>query len=222
MEKNMIKIETKPFPDKMNQDYLNSCVKHRHGYNRHGVVHDVDFLKYLRDNYSSFRRRDDYKMYNLFRTRRFFTENDVCKEYFQNFQDKYGFKDMSHYILEYNVGSFAKIHVDNKTELTLVTLIDLEEGTIGGNIIAIGGDGDLKKTGENTMVISNKTWSDTPREEKLLQLNIAPIVADLDINETISYGKDVKHGVSRLEKGRRVVLIQWCYFNKTRKEMDIE
>jgi hypothetical protein len=222
MEKNVSEIKIKPFPDKVTQNFLDSCVKHADGYNKHGVMHDLEFIDYLKNNYKSFRSREDYRMYNLYRTTRYFTKNKKCDEYFNNFKEHYGFKDMTAYILEYNEGAFAKVHIDNKTELTLVTLIDLDDNTSGGEVIAFGGQWELKKQTKDTLVISEDQWSKYPKEEKCIQLDIAPVVAELNINETISYGNKVRHGVSRLNSGRRVVLIQWCYFNYTRKDMGIE
>jgi len=220
----MIDIPIKKFPTPFNQDFLDKCLLQKDGYNRHGIVHDLEFLDYLRENYKNMKFRDDYRMFNLFNTRRYHTHTDpICENYFANFKEKYGLKDMSHYILEYREGSFAKIHMDNLSELTMITLLDLEDGTIGGDVIAIGGAWVKNGPDEKKhLVIPEEKWQQIPKTEKAVKLTMMPTIAKLNVNETISYGNSAQHGVTQLRSGRRLVLVQWCYYNFTREEKGVD
>jgi len=218
----MIDIPIKKFPTPFNQDFLNKCLLQKDGYNRHGIVHDLEFLDYLRENYKNMKFRDDYRMYNLFQTRRYHTHSDdKCEKYFKDFKEKYGLKDMTHYILEYTEGSFAKVHEDNLSELTLVTLLDIEDGTVGGEVITYGGAWIPKKETRENMVVSQAEWSKMSKTDKAVKLTMMPSVAKLNVNETISYGNRAQHGVTQLRTGRRLVLVQWCYYNFTREEKGV-
>jgi hypothetical protein len=101
--------------------------------------------------------------------------------------DKNTLKPYTSYIIEYYEDSYTQIHTDKigkeeEDSLTTITLLDKSEDLNGGKIIL--GD-----------VIDNVVGSITIFEQ--------------DIGEMISYNHRTYHGVSKVLKGTRRVLVNW-------------
>jgi hypothetical protein len=142
------------------------------------------------------------RYYNLF----YLNKRDIPKDKWlvPYAQKEKGLRLYAQYFLEYPVGSFTKAHTDNndciqKTAITLVETEDLE----GGDIIVY--EPHYKKDWDVTPDVLNRyTEGDyTPGE------TIIPVIVNQKVGETVEYAHNVKHSVSKVLKGRRVVLVTW-------------
>ena len=106
----------------------------------------------------------------------------------------------SGYFLKYPPGSFTKVHTDNTSDITLVTLLESKD-LVGGCSI----------------VNARYTKSGRPSHMEAVRENgkefygdaIIPDVVDINDGETLCYGPDLQHGVSKVYEGHRIVLVTW-------------
>ena len=90
---------------------------------------------------------------------------------------------VTNYFLEYEVGSYARMHIDNTetVDATAITLIGKSDDLIGGDIITPSFDSSSKQ----------------------------PRILPQEIGETMYYYSNTPHGVSKVDKGNRKVLVTW-------------
>jgi predicted 2-oxoglutarate/Fe(II)-dependent dioxygenase YbiX len=112
----------------------------------------------------------------------------------------------SQYFLDYIEGAFTRKHSDNndvvkKTAITLVEANDLD----GGDIIVYEphykSDMQVPEDGSVLNRYNEKDYK--PGDE------IIPVIVKQKVGETIAYGPNVQHSVSKVLKGNRVVLVTW-------------
>lgn len=106
-----------------------------------------------------------------------------------------------HYFLNYSRGSFTSLHRDtSKVQITAITLIGRSENLDGGDVLVMKPLSDREIKGETR---AKKSFTNPVKEE------IVPEVWQLDIGESLLYSGHVKHGVTRVKKGNRLVLVSW-------------
>ena len=157
-------------------------------------------LKELRLLYNELPEEKVKRYYNL----HYLIKKDVPRDKWLKGYDEPGLKIYAQYFLEYGVDSFTRAHTDNdnvivKTSITLVDAVNLE----GGEIIVY--EPHYKKDMEVTPDVLNryKEGDYHPGEE------VIPIVVKQEVGEVINYAPHVKHAVSKVEKGTRLVFVVW-------------
>lgn len=147
-----------------------------------------------------------YQYYNLFDCLRY----DIAVEEFQNLgflKELHTYSRKSHnigsYLLKYVPGSFCRVHQDNQSELTIVTLLDSTD--------LIGGDAVVQAIYETRSRPPDLHCARTDREHNDPPYGrpIIPDVVPLQDGESMIYGPDLHHGVSKVYEGSRTALITW-------------
>ena len=103
----------------------------------------------------------------------------------------------SHYFVMYHEGSYTRMHTDNDDAigLTIVTLVDTVD-LVGGETLAL-------------------VPAKMPEEKKGYQKGndhkgrVIPRVIRMDVGDSVIYDRSLMHGVSEVEKGKRLVLVSW-------------
>lgn len=107
----------------------------------------------------------------------------------------------SGYFLKYPPGSFTKLHTDNDSDLTLVTLLESKD-LVGGYSMVNGRYEELGGRPKHMEAVRKD-------ETSFYGQNIIPDVVDINDGETLCYGPDLQHGVSKVYEGHRIVLVTW-------------
>jgi predicted 2-oxoglutarate/Fe(II)-dependent dioxygenase YbiX len=169
-------------------------------YNSEGVFNE-DIQKKISELYYSLDSTPIKRFYNLF----YCTRRDVPPQQFIKELEVDGLKIHNQYFLDYVVDSFTRVHSDNndlvkKTSITLVEANDLE----GGDIIVYEPHykSDMEVPEDGSVV--NRYSGDYVAGETII-----PVVVKQEVGETIAYGPNVLHSVSKILKGNRVVLVTW-------------
>lgn len=108
------------------------------------------------------------------------------------------------YFLKYSKGSFAKMHVDNPDNYnyTSITMVYSSPNLIGGESI-------IHKDLDESDIGSGKTSFSKSGKNIILGKPLVPIVIRQPVGTTLWYDKNTSHGVSRVDRGERVVLVTW-------------
>jgi len=110
-------------------------------------------------------------------------------------------KHFDQYFLNYSRGSFTSLHKDtDKVQVTVITLIDISENLDGGDVLVMKPLSNRDIKGETR---AKPSFLNPVKEE------IVPEVWRLDLGESLIYTGYVKHGVTRVKKGNRLVLVSW-------------
>jgi len=108
------------------------------------------------------------------------------------------------YFLRYIPGSFTRLHEDNSTETTIVTLLD-DKDLVGGNAVvreAYNPRG--SRPAEQTCHRTNQENEHPPYGQQIV-LDVLP----MERGDSLVYGRELTHGVSKVYEGERLVLITW-------------
>ena len=97
----------------------------------------------------------------------------------------------------YDEGSYTKMHTDNDDQigLTIVTLIDTVN-LVGGETIAM----------IPAKLSESKEGYQKGDDHKG---RVVPRVIRMDVGDSVIYDRSLLHGVSEIEKGKRLVLVSW-------------
>lgn len=147
-----------------------------------------------------------WQHYNLFHLDRIICSNalelEFVKELHTYSRKKHCF---GAYFLKYIPGSFTRFHSDNKSELTIVTLIDSVD-LVGGDTLTMAEYERPKGDRPSSQVCKRPPEEDvTPPYGR----HIVPDVIDIKTGESMVYGPKLQHGVSKVYNGERTVLITW-------------
>jgi len=107
----------------------------------------------------------------------------------------------SAYFLKYPPGSFTKLHGDQHSDITLVTLLESKD-LVGGYSLAMGKYDEDSRPRDWEAVRDERGYNGYGEE-------IITDVVDIEDGETLCYGPDLKHGVSKVYRGHRIVLVTW-------------
>lgn len=145
------------------------------------TLDEIEYLKSLYDRLPSTFHDQDVNLFHIHKT----NINGVTNKHWDLIQQKlfdfHGRKSaVTNYFLQYVVGSYAKMHLDNPKTVdgTAITLLEKSDDLEGGDIITVGGN----------------------KERKIIPQSVG---------ETIYYDTAVVHGVSKVTQGSRKVLITW-------------
>jgi len=113
-------------------------------------------------------------------------------------------ESLAHYFLKYIEGSFTNVHFDNPNRVnkTAVTLLDVSENLVGGDAIL------LKKITKEDLLEGKSQPEDILVNTKRHSAAI-PLLVKQEVGSTMVYNNSTLHGVTRVEKGHRLVLISW-------------
>lgn len=117
------------------------------------------------------------------------------------------------YILKYTAGSFARVHSDHNSAMTIVT--QLETSDLVGGLPIIRKDYTYDNRPAHKIARRHK-------EEQLKPPNGDPIVFDYILEmkdgKSVVYDDSLYHGVSYVHSGHRIVLVTW--FQRGESESD--
>lgn len=177
---------------------------------------DIDYLNNL---YQSLHGKDFSRYYNLFSV----TRKDVppkLDDYrwltVKSKLDKEGCGEcITNYFLYYGPGSFTMPHTDSPLRVTktAITLIDTSADLVGGEIIAIKS---VKKFTGNVHIPTDNEIKRKNESVPIMNSVKAINIIKQNIGETVWYPAQMKHGVTQVEQGYRLVLISW-YKNEDNK-----
>jgi|TARA_R110000744_G_scaffold301238_2_gene410346 predicted 2-oxoglutarate/Fe(II)-dependent dioxygenase YbiX len=170
-------------------------------YKSEGLLKDSTLIE-IKALYDSLPEEQIKRYYNLF----YLTQRTIPRDKFITEFESEGLKIHNQYFLDYIEGSFTKAHSDNndlvkKTSITLVEVNDL----VGGDIIVYEphykSDMEVPEDGS---VINRYNERDAAEGRAII-----PVIVKQEVGETIAYGPDVMHSVSKVLKGNRIVLVTW-------------
>jgi len=148
---------------------------------------------------------DVFQYYNLFNLKRL----DVPSEDWYKFDEiiKYSRRKdiIGFYFLKYIPGSFTRFHADHSSELTIVTMIDSKD-LVGGDCLIMD-TYNAPEYGRPERMTCVRTIEE--KENPPYGRTIIPEVVTLKDGESMIYGNELTHAVSRVHKGHRLVLISW-------------
>ena len=149
----------------------------------------IDYFKSLPSNVGHI----DYNLYNI--DKRYLKQNPP--EAIKKIEERAGRKNYSHYFVMYDQGSYTKMHTDNDDQigLTIVTLIDTVN-LVGGETIAM----------IPAKLSESKEGYQKGDDHKG---RVVPRVIRMDVGDSVIYDRSLLHGVSEIEKGKRLVLVSW-------------
>ena len=173
------------------------------GYIMDNVLSEEE-LNEARDLAASLEFYKVFQLYNLFHMRRADVEGDK----------KFGFSDtllkysklrncIGLYFLRYVEGSFTRMHHDNNTDLTIVTLLD-DVGLVGGHSLVMERYERRDRPADQHCARSGGEEEHPPYGREII-----PDVLPVTVGESLIYGPDLKHGVSKVYEGERLVLVAW-------------
>ncbi len=179
------------------------------GYIHEKILNEVE-LKEARDLAESMEFYRIYQMYNLFNVDRADPETDK----------EYGFiktllkhsrheKLVGFYFLRYIPGSFTRMHKDNNTALTIVTMLD-QEDLVGGHSIVTDKYLSKERPADQRCYRADFEQDKPPYNQDII-LDVLP----MKDGDSLVYGPDQNHAVSKVYEGSRTVLITW--FNDDEK-----
>jgi hypothetical protein len=162
-------------------------------------------LKEARDLASSLEFYQLFQMYNLFDMERAdikgaWLEHGFARKLLQYSKqtDIIGF-----YFLRYVPGSFTRMHEDHNTKLTIVTLLE-ENDLVGGH--AIVRDKYKQKPRPAEQVCRRADFEDkSPPYGQDIIMDVLPLCT----GDSLVYGPDQSHAVSKVYQGSRLVLVAW-------------
>jgi hypothetical protein len=115
-------------------------------------------------------------------------------------------KNIGSYFLRYPPNSFTRMHQDNNSELTIVTLLD-SENLVGGDCVI---ESEYESPGPRPRDYHCARHPDPEKNKQApYGLHIVPDIVKLDDGQSMIYGPDLRHGVTKVYQGERVVLISW-------------
>lgn len=151
-----------------------------------------------------------FQDYNLFNLKRHDCKTSEISEPYSKLAEYANGRGMRNgfgtYFLKYEEGSFARMHKDNESKLTIVTLIETSEDLVGGDAVVL----DEYKSpvgGRNSTHKCNRSGPE--KERPPYGQNIITDVIPVQDGESLIYGNDLDHAVSRVHSGQRTVLITW-------------
>jgi predicted 2-oxoglutarate/Fe(II)-dependent dioxygenase YbiX len=103
------------------------------------------------------------------------------------------------YFLSYKRGSFTASHVDtDRSKKTLITLISKTDNLDGGDVIV-------------TRPLPDRPLRGDARGKKINPVgkNIIPELWKQEVGDTLIYDGNTIHGVTRVKRGERIVLVSW-------------
>lgn len=178
-----------------------------------GYVKDVILSEQALEQAREYYKNSDHwypvwQYYNLFHLDRL----DVATEDYELefLKELHNYSRKSHivgcYFLRYPPDSFTRLHEDFDSELTIVTLIDSKD-LVGGECIILS---EYESPGPRPAHYTCARHNDKEKDKHApYGLHIVPDIVNLEDGQSMIYGPDLTHGVSKVYQGERIVLITW-------------
>lgn len=175
-----------------------------------GYVKDIILseksLEQAREYYKTHDWQEVWQYYNLFHLQRIdIPQEDYDLEFLK---ELHTYSRKSHnigcYFLKYPSGSFTRIHGDNESEMTIVTMLD-SNNLVGGECLVMG---DYISPGVRPSDYQCGRHEGETKEPPYGK-DIIPDIVNLDNGESMVYGPELRHGVTKVYEGERIVLIAW-------------
>lgn len=171
---------------------------------------DVEYLKALYGRLTPTFYTRDFNLFNVYKChipRKMPPEDIVTIRRVANTIQHYtqAKESLAHYFLKYIEGSFTNVHIDNPNRVnkTAVTLIDASTDLVGGDAIL------LKKITKEDLLEGKSQPEDVLNPSKGKRDPFIPLLIKQEVGSTMVYNKFIQHGVARVERGHRLVLISW-------------
>lgn len=175
------------------------------GYVKDNILSEKS-LQQAKEYYQSKTWDETWQYFNLFHMQRI----DIpTQDYDLEFvKELHNYSRKSHnigcYFLKYVPGSFTRIHTDNESELTTVTLLE-SKGLVGGDCIIEGEYAPKDSRPSDHVCKRSPGEMDKPPYGR----SIIPDIVKLDDGQSMIYGPVLRHGVTKVYEGERIVLIAW-------------
>lgn len=162
-------------------------------------------LKEARDLASSLEFYQLFQMYNLFDMERADIEGEWLDSGFAKTLLSYSKLPnlIGFYFLRYIPGSFTRMHEDNNTSLTIVTLLD-DENLVGGHAIVKDKYNQKPRPADQTCQRSDFEKDSPPYGQDII-MDVLPMKR----GDSLVYGPEQSHAVSKVYEGTRLVLVSW-------------
>ena len=171
---------------------------------------DVEYLKALYGRLTPTFYQRDFNLFNVYKShvpKKMPQKEVIILRRIANTIQQYAQakESLAHYFLKYIEGSFTNVHVDNPNRVnkTAVTLLDASEDLLGGEVIL------LKKITKEDLLEGQSQPEDVLNPSKGKRDPFIPLLIKQEIGSTMVYDKFIQHGVARVERGHRLVLISW-------------
>lgn len=173
---------------------------------------EIFFLKELCSRMPTKFFAKDYNLFNIFKTvippKLPGDDVKMMRQISTKLRDVADAKNVqTHYFLKYVNGSFTNIHFDSpeRVNRTAVTLLDTSDDLVGGQVVLLK-DIEYADIARGEQRPENYFDPTTNKPKVLLRV---PLVVDQEVGSTLYYNHFVHHGVTKVEKGHRLVLISW-------------
>lgn len=151
--------------------------------------------------------KEIYQLYNVFKCNIAYPEgkdkhiSQKIKDHLDIDQDYFPFT----YFLDYVPGSFTRAHHDSNSECTVITV--LEQNNLVGGYSIFQDLYNRPEGGRDSSLICER--HDDEKKMPPYSKPIIPVVVSPDVGDSLIYNKRVRHGVSRVESGNRLVHVLW-------------
>jgi predicted 2-oxoglutarate/Fe(II)-dependent dioxygenase YbiX len=182
----------------------------RGGYTKESILSPEDVQEAL-DVYHQTPMEKYWQYYNLYKVERRDITGDISNMGFMKTLHKRArtrSQVSQGYFLKYPPGSFTKIHSDNGSDITIVTLLESKD-LVGGHSITQAVYGESSRPQGWHAVRGDNGYTGYGDE-------IVTDVVNINDGESLCYGPDLLHGVSKVYQGHRIVLVTW-WSNEIRK-----
>lgn len=182
----------------------------RGGYTKESILSPEEVQEAL-DVYRQTPMEKYWQYYNLYKVERRDITGDVSNMGFMKTLHKRArtrSQVSQGYFLRYPPGSFTKIHSDNGSDITIVTLLESKD-LVGGHSITQAVYGESSRPQDWHAVRGDNGYTGYGDE-------IVTDVVNINDGESLCYGPDLLHGVSKVYQGHRIVLVTW-WSNEIRK-----
>lgn len=119
-------------------------------------------------------------------------------------------RTMSHYFLLYGPESFTRFHSDDdeRVAMTIVTQIDTSDDLVGGKALV---QLPYRKASRPSNKGARRSMDPVENDISPVGDIIVPRVVELKNGQSLVYDHKLRHGVSQVETGWRLVLISWFF-----------
>ena len=170
-----------------------------------------DDIEYIKQVDQSVKYRQIYQYHHLFGP--FVAEKangqlkplDPIIEKIANFLEVPVDWELDRYLLNYVPGSFARMHHDNETYYTVVTPIETNN-LVGGEVLVFNRYYP-PEGGRLSHLICERHEDEVNKPP--YNKPIIPIVLKTPVGHSMIYGAEQRHGVSKIFRGNRKVLVVW-------------
>ena len=167
---------------------------------------NADDINEARDLFKTVKLKEYHQYYNLFDVKRCDLPSKGNYGFVNRISETLGVSELigSPYFLLYETNSFTREHEDNETGTTVVTLIESSTDLVGGEALIFDMYGVRPRPSHKEERRTKRERANPPYSK-----NIIPRIVPMEQGDSLIYGPDLRHGVTQVEQGTRLVLITW-------------